>query len=166
MESPGGANEDFWFEILNLAAFTSKQSFVWGCQIRQETEEYQEEIKKIKTQTINRITKQNTVFFMNPKIEMLQAKRRVRHIDAVPDRTQILVLFCVPHVIKAKAEECFICAGDDVWKGGGIDHYQSEEQPSHIHVQPAKISSLTSREIRLYFTTSRHVQMPEGSLLG
>lgn len=43
-------------------------------------------------------------------------------------------------------EECFICAGADVRKGGEIDHYQSVEQPSHVHVhvQPAKISSLTS----------------------
>lgn len=86
--------------------------------------------------------------------------------SARPDGTQILIFFWVRRVIKANTEECFICAGDDVRRGGGIDHYQSEEEPSHVHSQPAKISSLASWEIRLYFTIIRNVQMREGSLLG
>lgn len=70
----------------------------------------------------------------------------------------------IPGAIKENTRELFIHTGDDV-RRGGIDHYQSEEEPSHVHSQPAKTSSLTSWEIRLYFTITRKVQMREGSLL-
>lgn len=90
-----------------------------------------------------------------------QPKGGAQRVHAVPGRTQVLI----PWVFKGNTREPFTRTGDDVRRGGGIDHYQSEEEPSHVHSQPAKTSSLTSWEIRLYFTITRNVQMREGSLL-